>query len=309
MLKKMCRWLGGGIGYLLYTLALLLLLLWLLFPEETFRRLLVQSLNTACPQLRWQVRSMTLQIPEGITLRVIEGYDVWDKEKPLVRVDSLSLRPDLAGTVQSRHLQAKYRLTLANGAIAGVVRMDGWNQKLRVDGSVQGLQLAKCPILARQLERDVRGTLSATFDGRVHSGNISEMDATLSVDQGVLGLRQPILNHAILPFSRASIVLRSRGETMQIEQGVVNSELFNGQFSGEIKVTRDSTARQLDIRGTMLPRPAFFTGVNNASLLKVIRTQLKDRSVPFRISGDLYNPGIHFEDFSLLFESLEKELQ
>jgi hypothetical protein len=49
--------------------------------------------------------------------------------------------------------------------------------------------------------------------------------------------------------------------------------------------------------------------VDNASLLKVIRTQLKDKTVPFRVSGDLYNPGIHFEEFSLLFQSLEKELK
>ena len=88
MLKKMCRWLGGQIGYLLYALALLVLLLWLLFPQEAFHRLLVQHINNAYPQLNWQMESMTLQMTKGLTLRGIEGYAAWYKgNKPLVRVD------------------------------------------------------------------------------------------------------------------------------------------------------------------------------------------------------------------------------
>ena len=309
MLKRMCRWLGGCIGYLLYTLALLVLLLWLLFPKETCHRLLVQYINNAYPLLSWQVHSMTLRIPEGLTLKGIGGYEPGDTKKPMVYVDSLTLRPDIAGMLQTKHLQAAYRMVLAKGEIAGVVQMDGWGKGLHLDGSVQGLRLAECAILARQLEREVQGTVSATFKGRLSSlpGKIPEMEAKLSVAQGRLGLKQPILNHAVLPFSLAEVMLRSRGATLQLEQGTVDSELFTGQFSGEIKVFLDPVASQLDIRGSMQPRPAFFKGVDNASLLKVIRTQLKERIVPFRVSGDVYNPGIHFEEFSLLFQSLNKE--
>jgi len=309
MLKRTCRWLGGRIGYLLYTLALLVLLLWLLFPKETCRRLLVQYINNAYPLLSWQVQSMTLRIPEGLILKGIEGYEPGDTKKPLVGVDSLTLRPDIAGTVQTKHLQAVYRMVLAKGVIAGIVQMDGWGKGLHIDGSVQGLQLAECAILARQLEREVQGTVSATFAGRLSSlpEGIPEMEAKLSVTQGRLGLKRPILNHAVLPFSLAEVTLHGRGETVQLEQGKVDSELFTGQFSGEIKTFLDPAASQLDIRGTMQPRPAFFKGVDNASLLKVIRTQLKEGTVPFRVSGDVYNPGIHFEEFSLLFQSLKKE--
>lgn len=287
-----------------------MLLLWLLFPKETCHRLLIQYINDAYPLLNWQVQSMTLQIPEGVTLKGIEGYEPGDTKKPLVCVDSLTLRPDIAGMLQTKHLQAAYRMVLAKGFITGVVQMDGWGKGLHFDGSVQGLRLAECDILARQLEREVQGTVSATFAGRLSSlpEGILEMEAKLSVAQGRLGLKRAILNHAVLPFSIAEVILRSRGETVQLEQGIVDSELFTGQFSGEIKALLDPVASQLDIRGTMQPRPAFFKGVDNASLLKVIRTQLKERTVPFRVSGDVYNPGIHFEEFSLLFQSLNKEL-
>ena len=166
-------------------------------------------------------------------------------------------------------------------------------------------------MLARHLERELQGTVSAVFDGRVQprSGAISELEAKLGVEQGRLGLKQPILAHTVLFFSHAEVIMRSRGEAIQLEQGLVDAELFSGQFVGEIMGLRDTGTDQLNIRGTMQPRPAFFKGLENSSLLKVIRTQLTERPVPFRISGDLQNPGIHFEEFSMLFQSLQRELQ
>jgi type II secretion system protein N len=306
-----CGWLCGCFGYLFNALALLALLLWLLFPEEACLRLLVRYINNACPLLSWQVQSMSLRIPEGLIMRGIEGYGARDAKTPLVRVESLTVRPDIAGMVQAMHLQAEYRMELVPGVITGKVRVDGGNKGLRVNGSAQGVQLSECRMLARHLERELQGTVSATFDGSVQprSGAISELEAKLDIEQGRLGLKQPILAHTVLSFSHAEVIMRSRGEAIQLEQGLVDAELFSGQFVGEIMGLRDTGTDQLNISGTIQPRPAFFKGMGNGSLLKVIRTQLKERPVPFRISGNLQNPGIHFEEFSMLFQSLERELQ
>jgi hypothetical protein len=105
------------------------------------------------------------------------------------------------------------------------------------------------------------------------------------------------------------VILHGRGEALQLEQGTVESELLSGQFNGEIKLEQDPTTSRLDIRGTLQPRANFFNNVNNAAALQNFRAQLKNNPLPFRVSGDLYNPGIHFGEFSLLFQSLEKELQ
>ena len=135
------------------------------------------------------------------------------------------------------------------------------------------------------------------------------MEAKLSVDKGRVGLKQPVLGHTVIPFSRATMTLQGPGKAMQLKQGTVDSELLNGQFSGEIKLEQGPGANQLDIRGAVQPRSEFFKGVNNAVALQAFRAQLKNGALPFRISGDLYHPGIHFEEFSQLFQSLEKELK
>lgn len=309
MRKKIYRWLGGYFGYLLYTLALLVVLLWLLFPEEALRSLLVQYLNATYPELNWRVQSITRKIPEGVMAGMIEGYEAQDNKKPLVRVDRLTLRPDLVGMMKTINLQAAYRMVLAQGVIAGEVQWGGRKKGLRIDGSIQGLQLAECGMLTRLLERELQGTVSAIFSGTVLLGKISEMDVQLNITGGRLGLKQPVFEHPSLPFSRAAMIVHGRGEALQLEQGTFESELLNGQFAGKIKLAQDPVASRLDIRGTLQPQADFFKGVNNATTLRVFRSQLKNRLLPFRISGDLYNPGIHFEEFSLLFQSLEKELK
>jgi len=308
MLRKACKGLVAITGYLCYALVLLVLLLWLLLPKEAVKRSLVQYLNGTYPQLRWQVQSLNLHISEGVTLRGIEGYEVQDTKRPQVRVDFLTLRPDIAASLKTKRLQVEYRMVVAQGVIAGTVQWDGWNKGLEFKGSMQGVQLAECAVLSRKLERDLQGTASGTFRGTVlATSGAGEMEANLSVDHGRLGLKRPVLNQRFLPFVRATVALSGRGGVLQLEQGAVDSELFNAQFSGAIMVNRNFVMSLLDIRGTMQPRPALFKDVDNPSILKVIRTQLKDSNVVFRVSGDLYNPGIYFEEFTQLFQSLETE--
>lgn len=71
----------------------------------------------------------------------------------------------------------------------------------------------------------------------------------------------------------------------------------------------DLALSQLDLKGTMQPKTKFFKGLDNTVALQAFRVQLKDNSLPFRVSGDLSNPGIHFEEYSMHVQTLEKELK
>jgi len=311
MLKKFCGRLGGWFGYLVFTLGLLLLFLWLLFPQEALPRLLVQYLNAAYPQLRWQIRSISLQFPEGLRLGGLEGYGVRETNKPWLRVDLLELRPDISGMWKIKRPRAGYRLLLAKGVVAGTLQLDDWHSGLQMDGTVAGVQLTECPLLARTLDRELQGTLSATFKGLLPltADQHGEIEASLTIDNGRLALRRPILTHRVLPFSQATVWLQRRGDVLRLEQGLVASELFNGQFSGDVGLLREPAAGRIDVTGTLQPRPEFFKGVSSGAVLRLIRTQLKDNLLPFRLSGDLQDPGIGFEEYSMLFQTLEKELR
>ena len=58
----------------------------------------------------------------------------------------------------------------------------------------------------------------------------------------------------------------------------------------------DLAASPITLSGSPQPRSEFFSaaGVSPGALAEV-RSRLRDRPLPFRVSGNLGNPGIHFD--------------
>ncbi len=310
MLKKACKGLISWAGYMLYALVLLLLALWLLFPRETLRRQLVQYLDNAYPELNWQVQSLALQIPEGMVLQGIKGCGK-QAETPLVQLDTLVLRPCITKMLHTRRLEVEYRILVGKGIIGGNLQKNSGTMGWHFGGTIRGGQLAEYSMLSRLLQRNIEGIVTADFGGTVQPspGGTFDLEANLRIENGRLGLKQPIFEQTSLPFSQITIGLHTHGATLHIEQGVIESELLSGQCTGEIYVEQTPAASRLDIRGTLQPQPFFFKSVTNARILESVRAQLAKGPLPFQVSGELHNPGIHFEEFSLLFQSLEEELE
>jgi len=312
MLKNVSGWLGRSLGYLLYGIGVLALLLWLLFPKETVRRSLEEVLGSMWPELRWQVGTVALAMPARLTLRAIEGYRKGEDRSPLVQVSELTLHPHVGESLRTRTMVVGYRMTVDKGSVAGSVRILGRHKGLEVEGTARELRLADVPLISRLLGRALQGAVSGTFTAGlvppVKGGSVT-LEARLKVENGSLGLKRPILSHTEIPFSQGSVILSGHGAILQLEQGVVESELFDGRFSGMISLHGDPVLSQLDVKGAMQPKNKFFKGLDNTVALQAFRMQLKDNALPFRITGDLSNPGIHYEGFAMLVQNLEKELK
>ena len=57
---------------------------------------------------------------------------------------------------------------------------------------------------------------------------------------------------------------------------MMESELFDAQFSGMMTVNRDPALSQLNLKGIMQPKTKFFQGLNNTIALQAFRVELKD---------------------------------
>jgi type II secretion system protein N len=308
VLRPAGRW-KGSLGYLAYGLGMLALALWLLFPEDALRRAFVGRLNAACPELRWRVRSVRMEAPLTLTAEAVEG--IGPAETVLVRVDALTVQPEWAASLQRLRPRFRGRMQLGQGSLAGTVQFNGGSAEPSWEGTARQLQLADCPYLARRLGRDLAGAVSATFSGSGIPGQQAnaQLLAEVRVENGRLELKKPILSHFAIPFSLVRFNLRGNGKRVQIEQGVGESELLACRFSGQAEWADDPVAAQIALRGEAHPTPRFFKGLSNTVAVQSLRAQLRDKPLPFRISGDPLNPSIHFEEFSLLFQTLEKELR
>lgn len=311
MIRKTLAWLAAWIGYLVYTLAVLAVLLWLLFPQEKVRDLIVRQLNAVSPGLHWKVSTSSLRLSDGITLQAIEGYEQGTTSKPLIRIESLHLRPDIKESMNTKRLVLAYDLDFAKGTVAGTLVLQRKSREVLFNGTMRGLQLDAVQMLSRQLQRKVQGTVSGSFRGTMATVPfaVAAMAADLQVENGQAELKQPVLGNAVIPFSRATVAVQLKDGKVNMEHGTVQSQLFTGTFSGEIKPGRDVAASTLAIRGALNPQAEFFRRIRNPMAVQTLRSQLKGKSLPFQVSGTLQNPGIYFEEYSMLFESLQKELK
>lgn len=309
MLMKLVRWIVASLGYLLYTLVVLGVCLWLLFPRDSLHRLLIRSLDATFVSVQWRVGTMAFAFPPAVRLDRIEGYDRDDEKKPLVRIDSLVVTPDLPEMVKTRQLKAAYRMTLAKGTVAGALSLRDRKSGLRFDGAMQEIQLPELAALTRSLQREVQGVAAGSFTAglTLQPLALAEMQAKVRVENGRLQLLKPVLGHAALPFAQAAATISLRGDRVQVAEGAVDSNLFAGEFAGEVRLNKDIAASTIAVKGSLQPRPELFKEVaGNAAALQVVKLRLKDRPLPFRLSGALRSPAIHFEEYAVLLETLEK---
>ncbi len=309
MLKKLGRSVVACLGYLFYILVMLGLCLWLLFPRDSLHRLLIRSLDAAFAPVQWRVGTLAFDFPLAVRLDRIEGYGLDDDKKPLVHIDSLRVTPDIPEMAKTRQLRATYEMTLAKGTVAGALSMRDRRSGLRFDGAMQEIQLPELAALTRPLQREVQGVAAGSFTGGVTLKPLvlSELQAKVRVENGRLELLQPVLGHAALPFARAAATIALRGDRVQVADGAVDSKLFAGEFAGEVRLNQDFAVSTIAVKGRLQPRPELFREVaGNAAALQVVRLRLKDRPLPFRLSGELRSPAIHFEEYAVLLETLEK---
>lgn len=309
MLIKAWRRVGSGIGYLVYVVGILVLLLWFLFPQETMRRSLEAWLDRIWPELHWRIPAMTMAMPPSLVLSDVQGYDRAGEKRTLVRLDRVTVHPQLLESLKLRRLLADYRVEIGKGSLAGHLSTDFGGGNVQMEGTVQQINLADISWIQYHLRRGVHGLASGRFTGAVsqHDHTLS-LEADIRVESGRVGLKQPILNHSELPFSLATFTVQGRGKTIHLDKGMVESELLDGRFSGTISLNPDPMFSQIDFQGDVQPKKKFFKAVSNTLAYEAFRLQLKENALPFKITGTLMEPGIHYGEYAILFQKLEKEL-
>ena len=308
--KQVGRWIIASLGYLLYTLVVLAVCLWLMFPHASLHRLLVRALDAAFAPVQWQVGSLDFALPPSVRLEEIEGRDRKNGQPSLTRIDSLTIMPDLKVLLRERRLKAGFRLQVAKGTVAGELTMAKPTSDLLIRGSLQDIRLPELGGMARSLQRDLQGVADGSFDGtvRLKPFALREIQAKMRVRDGSLELKQPVLGHTVLPFAQVSAALALREGRLQVTDGRVESSLGVGTFTGEVGLKRAWAASLLNVTGSVQPRAELFKSfAANPLVLQAIRQRLRDRPLPFRLSGELAAPAIPFEEFAVLLQSLNAE--
>ena len=290
------KWLIKIFAYLLYTLAVLGIMLWYQFPADAAKTRLESELHSFTPDLQWKIGSIGLELPADIRFSDIKISNGREQKKPLFIIDSLSLRPDLPAYLQKRKMSASYRVGVLDGRVSGRMILADDHNSLRFDGNASGIKINGLQKILQELDRTVSGTLSGSFTGKgqVRDPGINELQGKVLLVKGEISFQKPVLGMKQLAFAQVSSRIKYESGEISIEDGRVESRQLAGEFSGTVKPAGGIARSTLKLNGALIPRPEFLSGIGNDTAVNLLKKQLQEGKLPFTINGPLEEPGIVF---------------
>ncbi len=300
MKTGMIRRIFAALGYLGYTLAVLVALLWFLFPAASVRAWLETQLDGLNPALTWTIQDLRFTVPVGLVatdIRISDG----DQTTPLLRVDRLTVRLDPAVLLANKkEIPLSYSLQTLGGTVKGKVLVARAGGGTRCSGTMQNLQIGRMKGVWREIGRTAAGNLSGrfTWKGAWRQPALGALQGDFVMTAGDIGLQQPILSLDRLKFSRMSARVSLKKRVVTFADGKVESRLFSAGYKGTVTLLPYFQESGINMRGFLAPRPELLSRLHNDVAVSLIREQLQDGKLSFTVSGTLLEPGILFHGIS-----------
>ena len=284
-------------GYGIYTLAVLVGLLWFLFPADAVRQRLEYELNRNTDAVVWKIGALRPALPGGLKISEIHISSRRRGTGELV-VPSLYLQPDAAAFLRNRKPACTYRAQLLGGSIRGRAEVSGSPRVVKFDGRISDVKIEELGDLLKSLNRSAAGLLSGDFSGRAAVAPATNpsfsLKGKLHVRQGRLSFQEQVLGLNELKFSRAESQFEFSGNVLELKEGILQSTLLSAVFAGTLQTEKSLEQAMVQVNGTLTVRPELFAGIRNGS--SGLQKQLKDGKLSFQVRGTLKEPGIFFPD-------------
>lgn len=283
-------------GYLLYTIVVVVFLLWYKFPTDALKTRIEKDLNRMTPALQWAVEEITLLPLFNVQLRNIRTTGKEEK-KVLLVIKTMNLRPDFMVWNETGNIAAKYKLNLLSGTVGGRLSLTKNRSALEYNGAMQNIKIdnKELAFIQQEYQRTVRGTLSGNFSGiRKLKKNTHSLQGKFTFAQGEIGLQQPVLGMKQLDFDSIETELNFAAGTVSLSQGKITSPMFAADFKGSLRTAVPCRLSRIELTGSFQPKPEFTAAVDSPSLVHMLKKEMEKGNLPFTVNGLLHEPGIKF---------------
>ena len=211
-------------GYLMYTLAVLVFMLWYQFPAAAVKAKVEAELHKHTPDLEWEIGNISPSLPLAVRLNDVKisnsGSGSVKKKKTVVKIDSLSLRPDLLAYRRNGKLSAGYSLRIFEGKINGKLHLADDNT-MQYNGRVDGVKAGDLNTL-HDFDRVVLGTLSGNFTGKgkLDGMPVIELQGDVKLQKGTISLQEPVLGMEQLVFNEVNCQIKYDSGMIDISNGI-----------------------------------------------------------------------------------------
>jgi type II secretion system protein N len=273
--------------YAAYLVAITFVWLYVQFPAGTIRAYAVQKAASLVPGLAMTVDSVHLKFPLAVRFdRVSLSY----RGDSVLGLSWVDVHPGWQ-TLLPGKAAAGFETQVDKGRIHGrleLVRAPEWAPK-RFQLELEALQLADLPILARQIGRKISGRCNGEMVYEAANDN-SRLQAQLSLQDGQVEIRQPMIKRRTLSFTRIDSKIDGQGRSVNLRRIAWQGAEMDGEVSGAIALKAPLATSGMDIRGEIRLHSGFLTELRQTLPERLIPKPGPDGRYKVQLTGTVTKP-------------------
>jgi type II secretion system protein N len=251
-MKLKMNW--GILGYVLAGIAMLIVLLYLRFPEGTVKAYIKAAAAVRYPRMLLSIDTVQPAIPPGVALENITTGFLKNPEA-IFHADRLTVRPGLLSLFRGR-----LAFILTAEGYGGVVRgrfdfADSFSFQgpLSAEANFREIRIGKCAWLRDLLGRRITGTLEGTvsFSGNTKTLKNGTGNLAFTLSNGTYPLVESFFGINQLDFNKVDAKIYFRNGALKIAELTLNGDKIRCSMKGNILLAEEIQNSPISLNGTI----------------------------------------------------------
>lgn len=282
------------IYYVLYSVILLIVLLYFRFPSGAFKEYLRANINSISPENILLIRDVKPAFPVGISLVDTRFSRRANPDIRYFTADSITVRPQIWSFLLGR-LKFDFLCNVNKGLVEGnicfIEKKIGSPFKSSIE--FKSIKIAEASSLSSLIECDLNGKL----DGALKYSSEDEKflngtgEAEFNIKDGRIAFFQPIPIFDSIEFDDLSVRCLMEKRKLRLNHFEFLGQEMAGTLSGEIRLNNDISKSAVNIKGSIELSPEFFKNRKDSSaFFAYFRQRMKNGRLSFMLTGNIGEP-------------------
>jgi len=289
------------LGYILYGILLMIVLLYYRFPSDALGDYLQSTADEINPRYHVLIGKVRPSFPFGVKFLKTRVSFRENPDTNLFMAESLLIRPGLWSFLKG---ESKYWFDCLayGGNIKGSVNFldnggEASERPFTTSIELRDIRINDYEYLFTLIGRNVKGILGGiiTYSGQ---GNLlinGTGEANLRISDGSVELLQPIFSLESVSFDDVRIKMILEKTKIKLTRVELEGREIKGTLSGTIGLKQNFSRSRLALKGSIEPLEGFFKSENGAPrIMKLFKRRLREGKLSFVVRGTPADPKIRF---------------
>lgn len=282
------------IGYVVYGIILMFLLLIFRFPSEAIKDYVLSAVNGENSNISVTIEKASFSFPLRVRFTGIECRLKDDQATTIFQTEEVIVKPSL-WSLLTKNQTFRFNCNAYEGTINGIVSLQKNSETVKFISSaeIKNININDKSQLPASFKDFISGTLEGTvkYSGSGFGNSGSEGEASLTLSRGLIKLGTPILDIKAIDFKEILIKADLKDQTLNISDLSLKGDIFSGKASGTVTLKNPVVKSLINLDASIEPTAGSIRKTaDGADSMAMLRQSLKNGKISFNLQGTFEQP-------------------